>query len=444
MEPEAAQIPPLNLVEELARREQQLENMRLAYLELQEQQGQDRSVREQLMKTVSQLPIFTGTGEVTVNSFFSSTEYLLSTITNAALQKEAVRTIFYRTIQGQAKDVIINVPEPDNWQLIKETLKLRYKPNIEPHQIYRMIANLKVNSVSELIIEVQNIKYKADELTVYYRDDHYIDLSNVDSLLVNTVKEMTQGTLLDKIYEKTNINDILRILNMRRFEDTCIRPEYKKFRRTNYGQGPNNIRDMGHSQNVNQNQTNYNRFNQGNNRQYYQNQDNLQYRQERNFNNNYNSYNPNNSNNNNNNNNFNGNGNFNNSGHYRAQNNNLSGNYRRFAQAGNPRPNVSQNRLTQPRQSQNEPMEVDNLQVNNIQRFLEGGNPRPNVSQNCLTQPGQDQEEHREFLSRETDQFPVAGQSEVNLCQCNTNPSKRDQYKGDTFFMEQPQIIYPR
>lgn len=40
---------------------------------------------------------------------------------------------------------------------------------------------------------------------------------------------MTQGTLLNKMYEKTNINDILKILTIRRFEDGCIRQECRKF-----------------------------------------------------------------------------------------------------------------------------------------------------------------------------------------------------------------------
>jgi len=55
--------------------------------------------------------------------------------------------------------------------------------------------------VSELAIEIQNIKYKTDELIVYHKNDNFIDLSNVESLLVNAAKEMSQGTLLDKIYE---------------------------------------------------------------------------------------------------------------------------------------------------------------------------------------------------------------------------------------------------
>lgn len=117
------------------RREQQLESMRLAYIELRQQQGQDKSLKEHIMKTINFLPTFAATREVTVNSFFCSTEYLLSTIKNGTLYKEA-RIIFYQIIQGQAKDAIINVPQPDNWQLIKETLKLRYRPNIETHQIY--------------------------------------------------------------------------------------------------------------------------------------------------------------------------------------------------------------------------------------------------------------------------------------------------------------------
>ena len=53
------------------------------------------------------------------------------------------------------------------------------------------IAKLKVNNVSELMIETQDIKYKSDELTVRYTDDHYIDLSRMDNMLINTTKEMT-------------------------------------------------------------------------------------------------------------------------------------------------------------------------------------------------------------------------------------------------------------
>jgi len=66
-----------------------------------------------------------------------------------------------------------------------------------------------VNSVSELAVEIQNIKYKTDELIVYHMNDNFIDLSNVESLLVNTAKEMTKSTLLDKIYEVRDLNTIL-------------------------------------------------------------------------------------------------------------------------------------------------------------------------------------------------------------------------------------------
>ncbi|GBP03437.1 hypothetical protein EVAR_103919_1 [Eumeta japonica] len=147
-----------SLADELARKDRQLELLRQAYTELQQinaqhqQQAQyaapiqNDSYRENILKTVNHLPTFTGTGEVTINSFFSSIEYLLSTIADENIRKEAVRTIFYKTIQGQAKEVIINIPTPDNWELIKETLKLRYRPSVEPHQLYKMIANLKVNN----------------------------------------------------------------------------------------------------------------------------------------------------------------------------------------------------------------------------------------------------------------------------------------------------------
>lgn len=396
---EQPHIASVNVAEELARKDQQLERLRQAYLDLQEQaqqlqqQQQNRvpddaqlnATRDRIFKMINHMPTFTGTGEVTVNSFFSGTEYLLSTILDENIKKDAVRTIFYKVIQGQAKDVVINIPTPDDWQLIKETLKLRYRPNVEPHQLYRMIANLKVNTVSELIVEIQNIKYKADELTVYYHNDHYIDLSNIDSLLVNTVKEMTQGTLLDKIYEERYINDILRILTIRRFEDTCIRPEYRRFR---------NKDDKTYGQNQPQNKKNFSQqmYNnkQGYNQQGYPGQT---------FRQNYNS-----------NNNFNVNKNFNNSGQYRMYNNrinNPSGNFQRFGQTGPYRTNVNQERGNQTRQNTYEPMEVDNLEASDVynntlqqndlyynnQSFSPVGHPRPYVSQHCLTHPRQNRTE---------------------------------------------------
>ncbi|XP_049317186.1 uncharacterized protein LOC125779954 [Bactrocera dorsalis] len=146
MENEQTQMAAVNLVEELARREQQLEQMRQAYLELRNRTEENNSSRHTstLIKTVNDLPIFTGTGEISINSFFSSIEYLLSTTNDAELQKEVTRTIYYRTIQGEAKSTIINIPQPDNWQLIKETLKLRYRPEVEPHHLYKKIGNLKI------------------------------------------------------------------------------------------------------------------------------------------------------------------------------------------------------------------------------------------------------------------------------------------------------------
>lgn len=109
-------------------------------------------------------------------------------------------------------------------------MKLRYKPDIEPHQLYRRINNLRANTVSELALEIQNIKNKADELVVYYRDDIGINLTNINSLLTNTIKEITQGVLLNKIYEEHNLEKIINIMTQRRYEDGCIRHEFKKNR----------------------------------------------------------------------------------------------------------------------------------------------------------------------------------------------------------------------
>lgn len=218
-------IFPADILEQLNRREQQLEQLRNAYIELQQRQP---NYMEQINKNVAHIPIFTGTGDITINSFLSNVEYLLGTITSEEMKKEATKAVYYRSIQGEAKNIIINIQQPNNWEMIKKALKVRYRPDIEPHQIYRRIYNLRVNNVSELSIEIQNIKHKADELIIYYQNEHCIDLSNIESLLTNIVKEMTQGVLLDKIYDERNLGNIIDIMTTRRFEDNCIRPEYRK------------------------------------------------------------------------------------------------------------------------------------------------------------------------------------------------------------------------
>ena len=69
----------------------------------------------------------------------------------------------------------------------------------------------------------------------------------------------------------------------------------------------------------------------------------------------------------------------------------MSGNFRRFQQqVGNPRPNFSQNRLNQPRQDQQEPMEIDNIEVDNYRVV---GNSEPNLHQDN----GQDQRQNNFF-----------------------------------------------
>ncbi|XP_053968564.1 putative uncharacterized protein DDB_G0282133 [Anastrepha ludens] len=350
------QMPKADFLEQLAIRERQ-EQLQQAYVQL--QTSNTNAAQGRLYKTINHLATFTGTGDISINSFFSSVEYLLQSIQDPELKRKATRTIFYRTIQGEAKDAVINVPEPDNWELLKTTLKLRYRPDTKPHQIYRRICDLRVNTVSELAVEIQNIKYKTDELMVYHKNDNFIiDLSNVESLLVNTVKEMTQGTLLDKIYEEKELGAILKIMMLRRYENSCIRYQYRKVKtnRNNAEAGPSN-KNQG---NINQNsqQQNYRNFNQNNAQQNNQiiqqnyrnfNQNNVQQNKQQ-FSNNRN-----------------------------QQQNYRNNNSGQFSQ-NNTQPNVRSNNSGQSRQNQNyqqsgshqsrqyrprnaEPMEIDNLEA---------------------------------------------------------------------------------
>uniref|UniRef100_W8B1H4 Uncharacterized protein n=1 Tax=Ceratitis capitata TaxID=7213 RepID=W8B1H4_CERCA len=152
MAEEQAQIPPVQLVEELTRREQQLKQMRQAYIELQQRQLANDGNLQRIMKNITHLPTFTGTGEVTTNTFMSSVDYLLSTIRDEQTRRKTTRAVYYRVIQGEAKNVIINIPQPDDWNQIKKALKLRYKRDTEPHEIYRKICNLRINSMLTSIL----------------------------------------------------------------------------------------------------------------------------------------------------------------------------------------------------------------------------------------------------------------------------------------------------
>ncbi|CAD7087687.1 unnamed protein product [Hermetia illucens] len=90
---------------------------------------------------------FTGTNEVSLNAFISSTEYYLNSINDEEIRKAATRQIYFEKIQGAAKDAIINIPAPDDWELIKSNLKLRFKPDMEPADIYRKINSLRINTL---------------------------------------------------------------------------------------------------------------------------------------------------------------------------------------------------------------------------------------------------------------------------------------------------------
>lgn len=381
---------PADILEQLNRREQQLEQLRNAYIELQQQQPNQL---EHINKNVAHIPTFTGTGDITINSFISNVEYLLGAIANEEMKKEATKAVYYRSIQGEAKNIIINIPQPDNWETIKRALKLRYRPDIEPHQIYKRIYNLRINNVSELSIEIQNIKYKADELSAYYREDHCIDLSGIDNLLVNTVKEMTQGILLDKIYDERDLGNIIDIMNRRRFEDSCIRPEYKKYgreeNRKNQYHNRSNFNNQNRTYNQNREVKNNRQHQEGNNYPNF-----YRHGEQKSFNNNS----------------------FNNSGRYKFQNevrnNNASGNFQQWQPMRHPRPSSNQARWNPPRPNRIEPMEVENIEKSYCDPRV-AGHPNRKFGQNRLN------------YDRQGPEGP-----EINYC---------EEVNNTVFFMKQPQ-----
>lgn len=336
------------LVAELQKKTQQIEQLAVLVQDLQNQQSTVQH-REKVLKEVRYMSTFTGKGEVTINSCICNVEYYLGGVTDESLKKLMVRIIFYEKIQGEAKNVVINTPQPDNWDAIKGTLKLRYKPDTEPTEIYRRITGLKVNNVSELAIEIQNIKYKTDELITYYGSNSFIDLSNVESILVNTTKEMCQGVLLDKIYNEKSLNNIVMIMRTRNFEDECIRPEFRRNKnnfekevKKLFNRNKNSSENSGHFNNE-QNKNRNSNSREFTNRNF---DGNFSGQQRQFFNRNF-------------------------------SHNNNSGQFRRpYGNSGNFRGNSGQNRHEQnfPQPRSVEPMEVDNIQRINTDVVEESNN----------------------------------------------------------------------
>ncbi|XP_037915050.1 bromodomain-containing protein DDB_G0280777-like [Hermetia illucens] len=319
---------------------------------------------QRILKEIRHMSTFTGACDISINSFISSTEFYLNSINDPELRRVAIRHVFFEKIQGAAKDVVINIQEPDNWESIKKALQLRYKPDIEPFEIYRRISDLRANTVSDLAVQIQNIKCKKDELCIYYKNTLHVDLSNVDSILVNTLKEINQGILLDKIINMYDIGEMIHVMNSRRFENSCIRPEYRKGKNENISRMFDSDRNKNWKNGYNKNS----KDNPNNDRQ--QTDTSGQYRKKTNGNrqeqdSDYNQYNnPN-----------------NNSGQYRNrnhQNNNenhrftnseQSRNNNRFSESQNfsNNRNSGQNRFDRAQNrgpNRQEPMEIDNVQRN--------------------------------------------------------------------------------
>ena len=61
---EQAEATTIDIMEQLARREQQLDQLRNAYIELQRSQTNQQE-KDSVIKNISHLPIFTGTGSST-------------------------------------------------------------------------------------------------------------------------------------------------------------------------------------------------------------------------------------------------------------------------------------------------------------------------------------------------------------------------------------------
>lgn len=95
--------------------QQQIADLTVAFQNLRAQNNLMHNQPRNIMKEISYMSIFTGRNEISINSFISSAEYHLSTVTDPDQKKQMTRAIFYEKIQGEAKNAVINIPDPSDW-----------------------------------------------------------------------------------------------------------------------------------------------------------------------------------------------------------------------------------------------------------------------------------------------------------------------------------------
>ncbi|XP_037911982.1 uncharacterized protein LOC119652113 [Hermetia illucens] len=135
-----------HLQHRIQEREQKIHQLAEALGRLTQQQ-QSAENRHRIMQEIQFMSCFTSSGPVSVNAFIKNMEYYLNSITDPNARKAATRAIYQEKIQGEAKNALMGLPEPDNWDDIKSSLKLRYRPELEPAEIYRQITNLRGDTV---------------------------------------------------------------------------------------------------------------------------------------------------------------------------------------------------------------------------------------------------------------------------------------------------------
>ncbi|XP_037906167.1 uncharacterized protein DDB_G0289975-like [Hermetia illucens] len=333
------------LQQQLQQKDEQIEQLAAAFEQLRQQQNAQNQAqiyngRTKVLKELKYMSNFSGNGEIKINAFINTMEHYLNGISDFETRRTAIRTIFFDKITGEAKESIINIRETDNWDLIKDKLKLRFRPEMEPAEIFRRIHTIRANTVGELILEIQKLKIKGDELLTYYSGENHIDLNTFEIILANKVKEITQGVLLDKILHENDIDEIIKIMQSRNFEDLCIRKEFKKFDKVNKYNAKSNGKQSGYQKNERNYTTNQQTNDTDNTEQYRRHSDN-NHRTRRN------SY------------------TFNTNSNQSGQSNNQNNNFRNNNSTQSRRRNFSSRQTRQnsdSRRQREEPMEVDNVQ----------------------------------------------------------------------------------
>lgn len=169
-------------------------------------QAQSRTV--QILKEISYIREFEG-DNATLTQFINVVGNHISAVKEAE-RPELWQAIYNVKITGRAKELLLH-NRPTTWEQARDLLKQHFRPSINYKDIARRITYLKVSSIADLNVKIEELIQNVNAFATYEnnqreaKDTFYI-------LIVNRIKQLAIGNLSRDIKDIYDIHKIKEVL----------------------------------------------------------------------------------------------------------------------------------------------------------------------------------------------------------------------------------------